>query len=550
MEKINLLVDGRAIEVNSDRIRLNDLASLVEDYYEGHICMAKINNKLYNLNHILYKDSEVEFIDTLKEDGKRLYFRGLSLLLVMACKDLFEEAKVYINHSMSGGLYCVVKKKDSLSDKDIESIKAKMLEYVEKDLTIKCNYLPSDEAIEKFCSINWDEKAELLKYRKDDIIKVYECNGYIDYFYGLMFPSTGHIKDLDLAKMADGLVILGPENGVKGKISKLRNMDKLSEVYRESEEWSRTLGIDNVVDLNRIIESNAYGDMVRTVEALHEKKIAEIADIIHEKKAKLILIAAPSSSGKTSFAHRLSIQLRVIGQNPLPISMDDYFLDRVDTPLDQDGNYDYESMYAIDIPKFEADISQLLEGHEIDEIKFDFIDGKRTYTGKKIRLEHNQTIIIEGIHGLNPVLTESIDNSSIFKIYLSVITQLNLDDHNRIPTTDLRLLRRMVRDSMFRGISAVETMEKWSSVRRGEEKNIFPYAEEADIMFNSAGVYELAVLKTQAMDLLKQVSEDSDYYMEAQRLKSLLQYFVNLDDTGDIGPTAIIREFIGGSRIV
>lgn len=550
MKRNNLLVDGRNVEIDTGRIRLKDLANMLEDNYEGHICMAKINNKLYNLNYVLYNDTEVEFIDTTNEDGNRLYFRGLSFLLVMACEDLFPGSKVYINHSIGGGLYCVVKKVGGLTPEDIINIKTKMLAYVREDLEIKCNYLSKDEAIEKFSSIGWDEKAELIKYRKDEVIKVYECNGYSDYFYGLMFPSTGHIKDIDLAQMADGLVILGPENGIKGTVSKLDNMQKLSEIYRESEEWSRTLGIDNVIDLNRIIESGAYGDMIRTVEALHEKKIAEIADIIHEKNAKLILIAAPSSSGKTSFAHRLSVQLRVIGAKPLPISMDDYFVNREDTPLDKDGNYDYESIHAIDIPKFETDIGKLLEGQEIDEIKFDFIDGKRTYTGEKIKLAKDQPIIIEGIHGLNPLLTGGIDDSSIFKIYLSVITQLNLDDHNRIPTTDLRLLRRMVRDSMYRGISAEETMEKWASVRRGEEKYIFPYSEEADIMFNSASVYELAVIKNQGMELLKRVSESSDYYTEAQRLKSLLQYFVSLEDTQDIGPTAIIREFIGGSRIV
>jgi len=523
---------------------------MLKDEYQGHICLARIDNELYNLNHIIYKDSRIEFLDSQTEDGNRIYFRGLSFLLVMACRDLFPESKVYIKHSMSNGLYCQVKKDGGLMNDDIDAIKSRMKEYVDKDLEIKCHYLPNDQAIEKFFSINWYEKAELLKYRKTEITKVYECNGYIDYFYGFMFPSTGYIKDIDVVKMGDGLVILGPEKGIKGRVSKLEHLEKLSEIYTESENWSRTLGISSVVDLNRIVESGEYGDMIRTVEALHEKKIAQIADKINEKSSKLILIAAPSSSGKTSFAHRLSIQLRVIGLEPLPISMDDYFVDRENTPKDEEGNYDYESIDAIDIEKFENDINDLLMGKTIEKIRFDFVEGKRVCTGEKISLGKNQPMIIEGIHGLNPILTKSIDPKSIFKIYLSVITQINLDDHNRIPTTDLRLLRRIIRDSKYRGTSVEDTIRKWPSVRRGEEKYIFPYSEEADIMFNSASVYELAVLKNQAMELLNKVGENSIYYSEVQRLKSLLQYFVGLDDHEDIGPTAIVREFIGGSRIV
>ncbi len=550
MSGLSFVVDGKKIDFKEDKVRLSEIADLVKNNYKGHICMGKINNRLYDLNHIVYRNENIELIDTTTPDGERLYYRGLSLLLVIASRDLFENCKVYIKHSIAGGLYCTLNMKKDLTDDDIDLIKNKMLEYVEKNYPIVCNYLPNDQAIDKFEKVKRFDKAELLKYRKDDLTKVYECNGYFDYFYGYMFPSTSYIKDLDVKKMSDGLVILGPEKGIKSTIAPFKEMKKLSEVYRESERWSETLGIDTVVDLNKIIEKNMYGEIIRTVEALQEKKIAEIADEIVQRDSKVILIAAPSSSGKTSFAHRLSIQLRVNGLNPLPISLDDYFLNRENTPIDEFGQHDYESINAIDIKKFNEDLIALINGEEVDKIVFDFIEGKRVVLDEKISLSENQPIILEGIHGLNPQLTSLIDENLKFKIYISVITQVNLDDHNRIQTTDLRLIRRMVRDNSFRGYNAEKTLGKWASVRRGEDRNIFPYQEEADVMFNSASVYELSVLKKQAMELLKQIDEDSEYYLEATRLKKMLQYFEILEDLDDIGPTSIIREFIGGSRIV
>ena len=550
MDKLVFTVDGETLEFNRESVKLSEIAKKVENNYKGHICMGIINNKLYDLNRTLYRNSDIKFIDTTEVEGERMYFRGLSLLLMLACRDLYHGSKVLIKHSIGDGLYCVVEDNPNLSEKEIDAIKNKMLEYVENDFEIICRYLPNDKAIEKFREVGRFEKVELLKYRTDDLTKVYECSGYIDYFYGYMFPSTGYLKDLDIAKMADGLVILGPDKGVKSTVTKFKEMQKLSDVYRESEKWSETLGIYTVVDLNKIIEKNQYGEMIRTVEALQEKKIAEIADMIVKKGSKIILIAAPSSSGKTSFAHRLSTQLRVNGKFAIPISLDDYFVDRKDTPKNEKGEPDYESINSIDIEKFNEDIRKLLSGEEIEKIKFDFIDGKRVYTGEKFSIKENQPIILEGIHGLNPKLTKDIDDSLKFKIYISVITQVNLDDHNRIPTTDLRLLRRMVRDYQFRGMDAETTMEIWPSVRAGEKKNIFPYQEEADVMFNSASVYELSVLKNKAIEILREVDEKSEHYLEAVRLKKFLQYFDELKDTEDIGPTAIIREFIGGSRIV
>nr|WP_314277512.1 nucleoside kinase [uncultured Peptostreptococcus sp.] len=550
MKNLIIRVDGRKLTIDDNKIKLNKLADMLSDDYKGHICMAKIKNKYHDLNYVLHTNEDIQFIDTTSEEGLRLYFRVLSLLLVMACRDLFDQARVSIKHSISGGLYSTINMQKSMTDKDIQDLKCKMQEYIKKDYKITCHYMPNDQAIDKFEAVSRFDKANLLKYRDDDLTKVYECNGYFDYFYGYMFPSTSYIKDFDLVKMGDGLVIQGPYKGIKGYIAKFKSLDKLSDIYRESEQWSRTLGIETVVDLNRIIENDEYGEMIRTVESLHEKKIAEIADMIVKKKSKLILIAAPSSSGKTSFAHRLSTHLRVNGLVPLPISLDDYFVDRENTPRDENGDYDFESIDAIDIGKFNEDLNDLLAGKEIVKIKFDFKSGTRIYTDKKLKLERDNPIILEGIHGLNPNLTRNIDNNLKFKIYLSVITQINLDDHNRIPTTDFRLIRRMVRDYQFRNSSAEKTLSTWSSVRRGEEKNIFPYQEEADVMFNSASVYELSVLKPLAIKILKEVDEDSCYYLDALRLKKFLQYFNQIDDVGDIGPTSIIREFIGGSRIV
>ncbi|RDC49687.1 nucleoside kinase, partial [Acinetobacter sp. RIT592] len=377
-----------------------------------------------------------------------------------------------------------------------------------------------------------------------------KCGGYINHFYGHMLPSTSHVKTFDIKKWQSGVVILGPSKENKNEPQKFIAQPKLSNIYKESEIWSELIGIDKVSSLNEAIESKKYGEIISIVEALHEKKISQIADIIKENNKRVILIAAPSSSGKTSFAHRLSIQLKVNNLHPVPISLDDYFVDREDTPLDEFGNFDFESIYAIDLELFNSDLEKLLKGEEIKLPKFNFKTGKREFSGKTLKIEKDQPIILEGIHALNPMLTQSIDDKDKFKIYISVLTQINLDNHNRIPTTDLRLIRRIVRDYNFRGYSAEKTILNWWSVRRGEDKNIFPYQEEADIMFNSACLYELAVLKKYAKPLLEQIEDDNEAFIESNRILKFLQYFVELDDELDIPPTSIIREFIGGSRIV
>ena len=425
-----------------------------------------------------------------------------------------------------------------------------MQDIIDKNYKIEKISTTKSNAIKIFEEHGMYEKAELLRYKEHDDVKIYKCNNYINHFYGHMLPSTGYIKTFDLKQYENGVILLGPSESDKTKAKEYVPQPKLANIYKEAEEWAKVIDVDKVITLNKIIENNQYGEVIRTVEALHEKKLSQIADMIKEKKKRVVLIAAPSSSGKTSFANRLCIHLKVNGLNPVSISLDDYFLNREDTPLDEFGKYDFESIYAIDLEKFNSDLKSLLDGKQVNLPKFNFKTGKREENYKKLKIKENQPIILEGIHGLNPILTSSIHDEDKFKIYISALTQINLDDYNRIPTTDLRLIRRMVRDHNFRGYSAKHTIMNWDSVRRGEKKNIFPYQEEADIIFNSACVYELAVLKKYAKPLLEEIKSDDEAYIEANRLLKFLQYFIELEDTSDIPSTSILREFIGGSKIV
>lgn len=554
MKKLNLNVNGKQkqyeLKDNSTGIKLEEISKDIYNDYKGFITLAIVDRKIRELNYEVEEECDIKFLDTNNPDGLRVYFRGISLIFIMACKELFNECDVVIEHSLSGGLYCEVHGERTLNEEDIDNIKKRMVEIVENDYTIEKIETTRQKAIELFEQEGRYEKAELLKYKEYDDTKVYKCNDYIDHFYGYMVPSTGYIKTFDLKLYNKGVVVLGPSKEDKNVPRKFMPDEKLANIYYEAEQWSKLMGVDKVLSLNKIIENKKYGDMIRTVEALQEKKISQIADMINERKSKLILIAAPSSSGKTSFAHKLCIHLRVNHLNPISISLDDYFVDREHTPKDEFGKYDFESIYAIDLDKFNKDLTSLFNGDEIDIIKFNFKTGKREYTGEKLKIEKNQPVILEGIHGLNPILTSSIPDKDKFKIYISALTQINLDNHNRIPTTDLRLIRRMVRDSNFRGYDAEKTIMQWPSVRRGEDKNIFPYQGQADVIFNSACVYEIAVLKKYATALLEDIGIDSPAYIEANRLLKFLQYFVELEDTSDIPYTSIIREFIGGSKIV
>ena len=553
MKQLNLNIDGEIrnflIEDDSEGIKLQDIASEIEDNYDGYITLASIDNKLKELTTIITQDCNIRFLDTNNIDGYRTYSRSLTLVFIMACEELYDNCKVTIEHSLSSGLYCEVHTNKILTERDKDDIKKKMQEVIDKDYPIEKNVITKKEAIELFKKHNMPSKAELLDYKEYDDVKIYKCNNYVDHFYGHMLPSTGHLKVFDLIEYEGGFILIGPSEYNKHKLKEFIPQPKLSNIYREMENWSKLMGVDTVLSLNKIIESNKYGDLIRTVEALQEKKLGNIADIIKEENKRIILIAAPSSSGKTSFAHRLSTQLKVNNLFPVPISLDDYFVDRDKTPLDEFGNYDFESIYAIDLERLNKYLSYLLEGKEVTIPRFNFKLGK-SEEGKKLKIEKNQPIILEGIHGLNPMLTSSIPDKDKFKIYLSVLTQINLDEHNRIPTTDLRLIRRIVRDNQFRGHDAKRTILTWESVRRGEKQNIFPYQEEADIIFNSSCVYELAILKSYVRPLLEDIDTESEAYLEANRILKFLQYFVELKDISDLPPTSILREFIGGSKII
>lgn len=550
MENINIKINNKNYEYPKN-VTLDIIAKDLSNEYKGIVTIGKIKNKLKDLKSNLDKDCDLDLIDTTQPDGMRVYMRTLSLIFIKACEEIFNGCKVTIEHSLSNGLYCEIKNnKSEVTEEDIEKIKAKVKSIIKSDLKIEKIVTDKSEAIKILKNNNKNAKAELLKYKEYEDVKLYKCGGYINHFYGHMLPSTSHVKTFDIKKWQSGVVILGPSKENKNEPQNFVAQPKLSNIYKESEVWSELIGIDKVASLNEAIESKKYGEIISIVEALHEKKISQISDIIKENNKRVILIAAPSSSGKTSFAHRLSIQLKVNNLHPVPISLDDYFVDREDTPLDEFGNFDFESIYAIDLELFNSDLEKLLKGEEIKLPKFNFKTGKREFSGKTLKIEKDQPIILEGIHALNPMLTQSIDDKDKFKIYISVLTQINLDNHNRIPTTDLRLIRRIVRDYNFRGYSAEKTILNWWSVRRGEDKNIFPYQEEADIMFNSACLYELAVLKKYAKPLLEQIEDDNEAFIESNRILKFLQYFVELDDELDIPPTSIIREFIGGSRIV
>ena len=553
MRQLNLTIEDKLkvflIDENSPGIKLEDIANEFEENYSGYITLASINNKLTELTTIISNDCNIKFLDTNSSDGYRVYSRTLTLVFIMACEALYENCSVSIEHSVSNGLYCEVHGNKILNEKDKDDIKQKMQEIIDSDYKIEKTILNKAEAIDFFYNHNMKSKAELLKYKEHDDVKIYKCNNYIDHFYGHMLPSTGYLKTFDILKYENGFILLGPKEFDKINVREFIPQPKLSNIYLEMEKWSTLMGVDTVLSLNKIIEKESYGELIRIVEALQEKKLGEIADMIKQENKRIILIAAPSSSGKTSFANKLAIHLKVNNLKPISISLDDYFVDREKTPLDKFGNYDFESIYAIDLDRFNKDLSDLLEGKEVTIPRYNFKSGK-SEEGKKIKIEKNQPIILEGIHGLNPMLTSSIPSKDKFKIYLSVLTQINLDRHNRIPTTDLRLIRRIVRDNQFRGHDATRTILTWDSVRRGEKQNIFPYQEEADVIFNSSCVYELPILKVYVKPLLENIDSTSEAYNEANRLLKFLQYFLELKDISDLPPTSIIREFIGGSKIV
>lgn len=509
---------------------------------------ARVNNRIRELSNEVYCDSEIEFIDITTSDGIRMMQRGLIFLLYLSAKMVFPEKKLKVLHSIGNGLYCELG--DWVTSKDLIKIKNKMSELIELDLAFKKEKLDKREAIRQFNENGDFEKVRLFKFRKKSTVNVYRCGDleYINYFYGYLPPSTGCLTPFDIEIYGQGFLLLTPTQDSPEKLPERNELPKFSQVFLQYQRWGEILNIETVGDLNQKIADGKIKEVILMAEALHAKKISKMAEEISKNLEKrIILIAGPSSSGKTSTAKRLSLQLMAEGLRPLTISLDDYFVDREKTPKDENGNYDFESIHALDLELFNQNLIQLLDGKAIIPPKFNFVNGKRFYNGREIKIGKDQPIIIEGIHGLNEKLTSRIPRSKKFKIYVSALTQLGIDDINRIPTTDTRLLRRIVRDNMSRGHSALKTIEMWPSVRRGETRNIFPFQEEADYMFSSALVYELAVLKMYAEQLLMQISDDDPQNTESKRLLKFLEYFMPVTNIEFIPRNSIIREFIGGS---
>lgn len=535
---------------DSKKDKYSTFKDLVIDKFPSllnEIALINYNHKYYEIIDEIKGSGPIEFEGYNTQEGMKMYSRTLQYIFIKSALDILPNSKITVEHSISKGIFGEIQKEEPLKEEEIKQIKNRMIDIINKDIPIKRVTVTVDEAIKIFEAYGMDDKVSLLKHVSFETVKLYDLDGRYDYFYGKMAPSTGIIKAFDLIYYEPGFILRYPEKANLNVLPDFKEQRKMFNIFIETKRWLRILGVGEVGSLNNKIVDNELSELVLVCEALHEKKLANIADMIIDKKdVKLVLVAGPSSSGKTTFANRLGVQLRVNGSIPIPISLDDYFVDRDDTPKDENGEYDFESIYALDLGLFNEHLTRLLNGEEVEIPTFNFKKGKREWVGNYKKLPKKGVLIIEGIHGLNPMLTSAIEDKNKFKIYISALTQLNLDNHNRISTTDIRKVRRIVRDSLSRGYGAELTLNMWPSIRRGEEKNIFVYQEQADVMFNSTVVYELCVLKKYALAELNKIPEESPAYLEAYRLKSFLGFFKEIDK--DIVPTnSILREFIGGS---
>lgn len=542
------------LEINGDIIKkdvqsgtcLSDILKELNIENNYKIVAAKEGNEIRELTYKVDKDSHIKFIGVEDIDGFRIYARSLVFLLIKAVKNLYSDGDVYVSNSISDGTYCELSGISDVNQAVVSKIQNKMKCLVKENIPFNKSVLTIEKGKEFYKENGLLNKYNLIEYTDRKYITLYECDGLKNYFYGYMVPSTGYLNNFELVFYGKGLILRCPTVKNPKKISQFVEQKKIFDVFVEFNEWNNILGIDNVGTINKIIYEDNLGDYIRVAEALQEKKIANIADMICNSNKKIVLIAGPSSSGKTTFSKRLAVQLRVNKKRPVTIGLDDYFLNRVDTPRDEDGNLDYESIEALDLELFNKNLLELINGEEANIPIFNFKTGMREDRRINLKLEDDSVIVIEGIHGLNERLTNSIDKKDKFKIYISALTTLNLDEHNRIYTTDNRLLRRIVRDNQFRGIDVGETIERWHLVRKGEEKNIFPFQENADVIFNSALIYEIFVLKGYAEKLLKSIDKTRPQYVEAKRLLGFLSYFLEAP-TKDIPQDSILREFIGES---
>lgn len=566
------LPDGQVMAVTaSESDTLEAVADRFKDYYEDDIILGIVNGRLRELNKKIKSDCELSFVTTADRDGRRTYRRSVVLLLQRAIYDVYGSmTQLHVMHSLGEGYYCQLEKavecadsqqekynedtdqgsrensEKSVTEHDIDRIVCSMYTFVEKDLTITKHSAKTQYAEQLFKEKGLHDKERLLHYRRSSRVNLYELDGVVDYFYGFMAPSTGMLKYFDIVPYENGFVLLFPGANSRS-VEPLVTSNKLFHTLDDSREWSKMLGIGTIGSLNDAIAAGRGQEIMLLQEALMEQKIGNLAaQIASDDKKKFVMIAGPSSSGKTSFANRLSIQLIAKGRKPHPLSLDDYYVDRELCPKHPDGSFDFECLESIDVKLFNEDMNRLLKGEAVDMPSFNFKTGKREYRGRKLVLGPDDILVIEGIHGLNDRLSQLIPPEHKFKIYISALTQLNIDEHNPLSTTDERLIRRIVRDARTRGTNAMETIAMWPSVRKGERENIFPFQEQADVMFNSALVYELAVLKVYAEPLLFGIERDCPEYLEAKRLLKLLDYFLPMP-ADDIPNNSLLREFVGGS---
>ena len=508
---------------------------------------CKVNNKVEGLRYRVYNNKDVEFLDMTSSSGSRAYTRTLFFVLCKAVEDLYPATDVIIDIPVSNGFYVDVHLGRELTDEDVSAIRSRMQDIVNAQMPIRRYMVPTEEAIALFEEKGDVEKVKLLKTSGAIYTTYYKIGEYVDYYYGTLLTNTSQLYLFGLEKYYDGMLLRIPSRKNPSMLGELTQQDKMFEIFREHHRWQGILGVRTVGDFNEAISAGYTTDLINVSEALQEKKIIQIAEEIAQRQGvKLVLLAGPSSSGKTTSCKRLSIQLAVNGLKPLQISLDDYFVDRVRTPKDENGEYDYESIYALDLQLINEQFNALFRGEEVELPKYDFQTGKSKKSGKRLKMQPNNVLVVEGIHALNPKLTSQIPNEQIFRVYASALTTILLDNHNYIPTTDNRMLRRIIRDYKYRGVSAQETIHRWPSVRAGENKWIFPYQENADAMLNTAMLYELAVIKTQAEPLLEQVPENCEEHAEAYRLLKFLRYFKGIP-YNNLPPTSLLREFLGGS---
>ena len=512
----------------------------------GPVC-ARVNNKVQGMHYRLYNDKDVEFLDMRSGSGSRTYTRTLFFICCKAINDLYGNVEVRIDIPVSKGYYVHVKLGRDITADDVARIRCRMQEIIDADTPIRRRMVTAEEAIRLFSEKGDMSKVKLLKGQGKLYTVYYQIDDFIDYFYGALLTSTSEVYLFDLVAYSDGMLLRVPSREDPGQLCPMPRQQKMFDVFKEHHEWQNIIGLRTVGDLNDAVDKGFATDIINVNEALQEKKIARIADQIAARHdVKLVLLAGPSSSGKTTTCKRLSIQLLTCGLKPLQISLDDYFIDRDKTPLDANGEYDYESIHALNIDLINEQFNALFKGEEIELPRYNFQAGKSEKSGKRLKLAPNDIVVVEGIHALNPELTAQIPEQQKFRVYVSALTTILLDEHNYIPTTDNRLLRRIIRDYKYRGVSAQESIHRWPSVRAGEERWIFPYQENADAMFNSAMLYELAVIKQQAEPLLEQVPENCEEYAEAHRLLKFLRYFHAISYR-QLAPTSLLREFLGGS---